>query len=126
MKLKVLKTATVLTFLLIHFSTEHIGGFFGLFIFFGLFSGDINAFKALIILLPLITFTISAFKPFKFPLDYYLFLIGGLILSIPIVMHTYYVISKMPNRGDTIFFITTLIFLATYLFTLFYIKKSRR
>lgn len=122
---KFLKYLTILSFLLITFDTGHLGGQFGYFAVLGLFAGGITTIISLIILAILILFLISAVKPFKSK-DFYVFLIGGAVLIIPIIMHIRFLILNMKNRNDTIFYLTTFIFLTIYIITLLQIKNSNK
>lgn len=122
MNLKILKFLTIVSFLLITFNTGHIGGSFWVFLFLGLLSGGKETFFALIILLVLLLFLINAIIPRKTKKDLYLFLIGGIILLVPILMHLQFLIVNGKN-GKFPFYISSIIFLIIYCIALIEIKK---
>lgn len=126
MTIKILKLLTVLSFLIITFSTEHIGGQFGLYIILGLFSGGIGTLKALFYVMIILLIILSNIVSFSKKIDFAIFTISGIFFCIPIIMHISYLISKMKNRGDTVFYITTSIFLVFYIATLFKIKENNK
>ena len=123
MILKILKILTVLSFLLITFDTGHIGGQFGSFILLG-FLGDYKGILAsILITIILIYFIVSSIRFFKPKVDFYLSLLGGVLLFIPITIHIKFLLSK--GRSDRVFYFTTLIFLVFYGFNLYKISKQK-
>lgn len=125
MQLKLLKLFTVISFILITFDTGHIGGQFGVFIILGFLSDYKDFILSAFIATILITFIISSFKPFKPRFDFYLFLLGGFVLCIPIIMHVSFLFSKMKNRIDEVFYLTAALYLVIYATTLFKIIKEK-
>lgn len=124
MGLKILKAASIISLLLISFSTGHIGGTYFMFLILGLISGGHNTLISILYLIILSLLIISILKSFKNrKTDLYLFLIGGLALTIPISQHIYFLIER--NRADTMFYVTATIFLIIYGITLFMIGKKR-
>lgn len=123
MILKILKILTVLSFLLITFDTGHIGGQFGSFILLG-FLGDYKGILAsILITIILIYFIVSPIRFFKPKVDFYLSLLGGVLLFIPITIHIKFLLSK--GRSDSVFYFTTLIFIVFYGFNLYKISKQK-
>ena len=125
MIIKIFKILTVLSFLLITFSGNHLGGQFGLYIFIGLFSGFYLAIPAALILFVLMIFLYSSFKQLRNK-DLYIFTVGGMILMIPIIAHIIFILTNMKNRGDFIFYTTLLPFLTFYGLTLFMIYRENK
>ena len=119
MTLNLLKILTVLSFLLIMFETDHLGGFFGTFLLLGMMAGGVTTLISILYVLILVLFLLSILKPFS-KKNFYLFFIGGLILLFPIAQHLYAVIAY--NNHDYMFIITSGIFTIIYGFTLFKIK----
>lgn len=124
MKLKIFKILTVLSFVIITIDTGHIGGQFGIFIILAYFSDFKDILISILFSSILITFLISCFKNLKTKIDLYLFLVGGIVLFIPITKHILFLITKV--RSDVIFYITGLIFILFYSYTLFLIRKNRK
>ncbi|MCR8667248.1 hypothetical protein NO995_06120 [Aestuariibaculum sp. M13] len=124
MNLKILKILTVISFLLITWSGPHIGGPFGLYLILGLFGNISSIIQAGVILVILILFLYNSYKSFH-KYDLHLFLIGGIILMIPICSHIYTVLTQYQNKGDKIFFLTLIPFLFSYSVTLFKIYKQK-
>lgn len=123
MILKILKILTVLSFLLITFDTGHIGGQFGSFILLGFLSDYKGIMASTLITIILIYFIVSSIKFLKPKVDFYLSLLGGLLLFIPITIHIKFLLSK--DRSDSIFYFTTIIFLVFYGFNLYKILKQK-
>ncbi|MDE5417316.1 hypothetical protein L3049_04780 [Labilibaculum sp. DW002] len=122
MDVKILKIGTVIAYLLITWSGDHIGGTFAYYIIFGLFSIYTILISA-IFLTVLIAFLFSSYKAFK-KYDLHVFMVGGLILFIPIIRYSYLVISEYKSRGDDTFFLTLIPFLLLYGITLFKLHKQ--
>jgi hypothetical protein len=125
MILKILKILTVLSFLMITFDSGHLGGQFGIYIILGLFFGFQEAILAALFLIILALFLLSSFKNLKTK-DLYIFIIGGLILMIPIIAHIRFLLITMKNRGDKVFYLTLLPFLTFYGLTLFKIIRENK
>ena len=126
MKLKILKLLTVISFVLITFDTGHIGGQFGLFIILGLLSDYKDIIISALILSILLIFIISSFKRFKPKLDFYIFLFGGFSLLIPIIMHMYFLFSKIKTRIDATFYLTATLYLIIYGITLLNVFNKQK
>jgi len=123
MNLKILKTATIISLLLVKFSTSHIGGTYFEFLILGLISGGYSTLLSILYLIILSLLILSIFKSFNNKkTDFYLFILGGLILSAPIAQHIYFLIER--NRTDTLFYVTATISLIIYVITLFMIGKK--
>ena len=121
MKMKILKTLTVISFLVITVNAQHIGGQWGMYLLLFLFDWSIYTLYSIITLTILLAIIISAFKNFRTK-DQSFFLLGGLVLFIPItVTHV-----KGFNTGvyDKNFIITSSIFITLYLITFINIKKK--
>jgi len=125
MILKILKILTVISFLLITFSGRHIGGQFGIFLYLGLFSDFKNLIPVALILMILMMFIFSSFKQLN-KIDLYIFIIGGMILMIPIIAHIRFIFINMKNRGDNVFYMTLLPFLTFYGLTLYKIIRENK
>ena len=124
MILKVLKLLTVLCFISITFDTGHIGGQFGLFIMLGFLSDFIGFIISSLSSIILFLFIISSFIPLSPKLDLYIFLWGGVLLLIPIIVHLYFLFSKI--RIDTPFYFTVSLYLILYGITLLKIINLRK
>ncbi|GAA4305841.1 hypothetical protein [Aestuariibaculum suncheonense] len=124
MSLKILKILTVISFLLITWSGPHIGGPFGLYLILGLLGNISSIIQAGVILVILILFLYSSYKSFH-KYDLYLFLVGGVILMIPICSHINTVFTHYKNKGDNVFFLTLIPFLLLYGITLLKIYKQK-
>ncbi|PXY01446.1 hypothetical protein DF185_08145 [Marinifilum breve] len=124
MDVKILKVLTVLAYVFITWTGTHLGGTFGYYIIFGLMDIHSVLFSALFLLI-LISFLYSAFKPIK-KYDWHVFLLGGIVLCVPIFYHTHVVLSEFKNRGDHVFFLTACPFLIIYGITVFRIKRSAK
>lgn len=122
MDLKFLKIGTVIAYLCITWAGAHIGGPFGLCILLGLFSIQTILISALFLTV-LIAFLYSANNAFK-KYELEVFLVGGLILSIPIISHAHTVLVFFERKDDT-FFLTLIPFILLYGIILFKIQKQR-
>jgi hypothetical protein len=120
--LKKMKVLIVILFLLITFDSGHIGGQFGCFLILGLISGGVTSIFSLIQIFTLIAFLKSSFKPSN--KDVYIFLIGGILLLIPIVYHIIFLISERHYR-QPFFYLTTSLFLIAYVYTLFNMRNKK-
>lgn len=123
MILKILKILTVISFLTITFRDQHIGGLYGQFLILGLFFDFKTFILSLTGLMILTTFIFSSFKTFK-KFDIYIFLIGGIVLMIPIFLRLKGIISS--NHNDNIFCLTSILFMTIYGTTLFLIIKENK
>lgn len=123
MKLKLFKLLTVISFVFITLDSGHIGGQFGLFIVLGFLSDYKDIIISFLTTLILIIFIVNSFKSFKPKIEYLIFLIGGIVLLVPIIMHINFLFSK--NRNDDSFYITTLLYLFFYGTTLYFIIKRK-
>lgn len=125
MILKILKIFTVISYLLIIWTGDHLGGIFGYYIILGLF-GDISTILLSVLFLIILTvFLYSSFKPFK-KNELHVFLLGGVILIIPVLSHFYTVLTQFKNRGDNRFFLTLFLFLILYGMTLVSIGRQKK
>lgn len=120
---KLFKILTIVSFLIITTSGEHISAPFGLFIIFGLFSGGIETLKALFYVVIIVLIIVSTIVRFSHKEDLLIFISSGLFFCIPIVMR----ISYLENEVDTMFYTTAGIFVIIYSITLFkiYNRKSQ-
>ena len=125
MIIRILKILVVISFLSITVDTGHVGGPFAAFLVLGFLSDIWTVAMSTLYLTVLILFVLSGFKNFK-KKDIYLFIGGGVILLIPIVMHISFLLKERKNSGDNLFYITTTIFLIMYGITLFQINKLQR
>jgi hypothetical protein len=124
MILKILKILTVISYLFITWTGSHLGGSFGFYIILGLFLNISSILLSVLFLTILSVFLYSSFKPFK-KNELYVFLFGGVILFIPVLFHTYIVLTQFKNRGDNLFFLTLLPFLFLYGMTVFLISRQK-
>lgn len=125
MILKILKIFTVISYLFITWTGDHLRGAFGFYLILGLL-GNISTILLSVLFLTILTvFLYSSFKPFK-KNELYVFLLGGVILFIPILSHFYTVLTQFKNRGDNLFFLTLFPFLILYSMTLFLISRQKK
>jgi hypothetical protein len=122
MKMKILKILTVMSFLVITVNVPHIGGQWGMHLLLFLFDWSIYTLFSIITLTILIAMIISAFKNFKAK-DQSFFLLGGIVLFMPII-ETYIKGFKTSNF-DKDFIITSSVFITLYLITFINIKKEQ-
>lgn len=124
MILKILKIFTVLSYFFITWTGDHLGGFLGFYMVLGLFGNIFTILISASFLTILSVFLYSSFKPFK-KNELYVFLLGGVILIIPVLSHLYTVLTQFKNRGDNLFFLTLFPFLILYGMTLFLLSRKK-
>ena len=110
MILKILKIFTVVSYLFIMWTGDHLGGTLGFYIAWGFFGNISTILLSALFSTILTVFLYSSFKPFK-KNELYVFLLGGVILIIPVLSHFYTVLTQFKNRGDDRFFLTLFPFL---------------
>ena len=125
MILKILKILTVISYLFITCTGGHLRGAFGYYIVLGLFWNISTILLSVLFLTILSVFLYSSFKPFK-KNELYVFLLGGVILIMPVLSHFYTVLTQFKNRGDNLFFLTLFPFLILYCMTLFLISSQKK
>lgn len=119
------KIATVISYCCIQIDSEHVGGPAGLYIVLGLLSTKvIDKLLSLLILMVLLGMIYSTFKS-KQSRDVYLFMIGGLILIIPLIQHMSYTVEYKRFVNWIPFAITSLLFLGIEVFTSILIFRKR-
>ena len=123
MILKILKIFTVISYFFITWTGDHLGCVFGFYMVLGLFGNISTILISALFLTILSVFLYSSFKPFK-KNELYVFLVGGVILIIPVLSHLYTVLTQFKNRGDNLFFLTLFPFLILYGMTLFLLSRK--
>ena len=124
MILKILKIFTVISYLFIMRTGDHLGGAFGYYLIFGLLGNISTILLSALFLTILTVFLYSSFKPLN-KNELYVFLLGGVILIIPVLSHFCTVLTQFKNRGDNLFFLTLFPFLVLYGMTLFLICRKK-
>lgn len=121
MKIKILKILTVISFLVITVSGPHIGGQWGMYLLYFLFDWSIYTLYSIVTLSTLLVIIINAFRPFNRRCQY-IFLLGGIVLFIPII-NTHIQGFKTSNF-DKGFIITSSIFITFYIITLYNMRRK--
>jgi len=120
-----LKILIVILYSSIMIQGEHISGPLITFIFLGIFDNNLIITSiSVLVILTLITYIYSAIKPFK-KNDFILFIIGGVILYIPILGHIYTSYNKISFSNHKLFFTTLTIFIITYGIVIYKLLKEK-
>ena len=116
MLLKFLKVITVFSFLCLSYEAEHIGGRFWELLVYGVFSGGFYMIVSCVYLLVLALIILTAFFTVKGK-EFYLLLVCGVVLLIPVTLHLEYLIYSGRKNFDFLIWLT--VFMISYILALY-------
>jgi len=123
--LRIFKALTIISFLSIMLKGEHVGGPLGFFLLLGLFQCDnlLMLIASIVCISVLAIFVYSIFRPFG-RRDFLLFVIGGIILFLPIGWLVIYLIGHPDFIEPLPFLMTLLLFIIFWIVALVWIHKT--